>query len=317
MNVSHYQSDHRFVMRSGRTLEVWEYGDPAGHPVFFFHGLIGSHYQASHISEQARQEGLRIIAPNRPGVGASEFIERASALDTVTDVEDLAAALSLDEFSLIGISGGTPYALAALYRLAGRVRTVTVISGMGPMHLRGGLHGMDRRRRVILELGARYPQLAQRFFRKAQASFRANAERFLNRLITTWPVPDQQIFQRREVYDLFLRDLHEVLTDGNGPLTLSQDLTLYRNYGFGLADLPADKRIILWHGLADKIVSPWMAWRMAQALPSPEAHFVPGGHFVAVDVASQIITRLRRELDEPGGEKSFPAPAASERGSRA
>src|SRR5690349_20763865 len=26
------------VMRSGRTLEVWQYGDPAGHPVVFFHG---------------------------------------------------------------------------------------------------------------------------------------------------------------------------------------------------------------------------------------------------------------------------------------
>jgi hypothetical protein len=69
--------------RSGRKLEVREYGDAAGHPVFFFHGLIGSHYQASYIADQAREHGQRIIAPNRPGGGASEFIERASPLEAV------------------------------------------------------------------------------------------------------------------------------------------------------------------------------------------------------------------------------------------
>ena len=114
-----------FVTRSGRKLEVQEYGDTVGHPVFFFHGMIGSHYQASYISDQAGGEGFRIIAPNRPGVGLSEFVKRKSPLEAVDDVEDVAAALGLDTFSVIGISGGTPYALAALNRLGRRIRTVT------------------------------------------------------------------------------------------------------------------------------------------------------------------------------------------------
>jgi pimeloyl-ACP methyl ester carboxylesterase len=41
------------------------------------------------------------------------------------DVEDIANALRLGDFSVIGISGGTPYALATLSRLGGRVRTAT------------------------------------------------------------------------------------------------------------------------------------------------------------------------------------------------
>ena len=51
-----------------------------------------------------------------------------------------------------------------------------------------------------------------------------------------------------------MKDLHQVFTEGKGPETLSQELTIYRNYGFSLADLPADKRVTLWHGLADNIV---------------------------------------------------------------
>ena len=83
-------TDNLHEMRDGRTLEVLEYGDHAGHPTFFFHGLIGSHHQASYISDEAARIGIRIIAPNRPGVGRSEFVERRTALESVADVEDVA-----------------------------------------------------------------------------------------------------------------------------------------------------------------------------------------------------------------------------------
>jgi len=287
------------AMRTGRKLEVREYGDDAGHPVFFFHGLIGSHHQASYISDHARQKRLRIIAPNRPGVGSSEFTERSSALDTADDVDDLARALQIDEFSLIGISGGSPYVLATLHRWARRIRTVTVISGMGPMRLSGALRGMDRRRRVVLEVGSRYPRLAERGFQNASDRFHADPNRFLDHLIATWSVADRKVFQRREIYDLFMKDLHQVFTEGNGPEGLAQELTIYRNYGFSLGDLPVDKRVTLWQGLSDNIVPPAMAWKMARALPNCEAHFVPGGHFMAVDFAGQIIARLSQLLDTP------------------
>jgi pimeloyl-ACP methyl ester carboxylesterase len=288
---------HTITLRSGRTLEVWEYGDPGGHPTLFFHGLIGSHYQASYMSEQAKHAGLRIIAPNRPGVGRSEFVKRATALEAVPDVEDIVGALKLHDFSVIGISGGTPYALATLHLLGQQVRTVTIISGMGPMRLHGALRGMERRRRLFLGVGSRYPHLARRAFQKASERFKADPERLLDRLVATWSAPDQAIFQRRHIFELFLKDLHEVFTMGVGAEGLAQELALYRNYGFSLEDLPRDKRVTLWQGLTDTIVPPAMAWAMMQHLPNCETHFVPGGHFVAVDVAGQIIARLRQHLE--------------------
>ncbi len=151
-SVPYAMPDKLITTRTGRLLEVREYGDPAGHPALFFHGLIGSHHQASYIAEQAMQHDLRIIAPNRPGVGKSEFVERKSALEAVPDIEDLTAALQIDQFSVIGISGGTPYALACLHRLGPRIRTTTVISGMGPLRLSGALQGMDRPRRLAMEI---------------------------------------------------------------------------------------------------------------------------------------------------------------------
>jgi hypothetical protein len=170
---------------------------------------------------------------------------------------------------------------------------------MGPMRLPGALRGMDRRRRIALELGSRFPHLARRGFQKAKDQFRAEPEKLLDRLIKTWSVPDQVVFERKIVYDLFMQDLHQVFTVGAGPITLAHELALYRNYGVSLQDLPRDKRITLWHGLSDNIVPPEMACKMALTLPNCEAHLVAGGHFVAVDIAALIIIRLRQLLDEP------------------
>jgi pimeloyl-ACP methyl ester carboxylesterase len=287
--------------RSGRVIEVEEYGDPRGEPALFFHGLIGSHHQASYIADQAKEHGLRIIAPNRPGVGRSGFVRRRVALEAVPDVEDLASGLGLAEFSVIGISGGAPYALATLYRLAPRIRTATVISGLGPLRTPGALAGMDRRRRIALELGSRCPPLARRECARWAERFRADPERFLRRLVKTWAKPDQDLFAREEVFALFLRDLHQVFTEGNGPLTFAQDLWLYRHYGFSPRELPRRPPVTLWHGIDDTIVPPAMAWAMSRALPSSELHLLPGGHFVAVTISDQIIHRLKQQLHAARG----------------
>lgn len=286
-----------FTMPAGRRLEVREYGDPGGHPTFFFHGLIGSHHQASYVDEAARQAGIRVIAPNRPGVGRSEFVARTTPLEVVPDVEELARTLGLDRFSVIGLSGGTPYAMAVLRRLSDRVQTATILSGMGPSGLPGALRGMDVRRRMILALGARRTALARQFFEKTEKSYRQSARTFLDRLIRTWSAADREIFRRSEVYDLFMKDLEEVFSNPRATEGLAQELAIYRWRGLSPRDLSASHRVTLWHGLSDNIVPPSMAWVMARVVPNAEAHLLPGGHFMAIDAAEAIIARLVEQLD--------------------
>lgn len=285
------------LMRSGRRLEVGEYGDAGGHPVLFFHGLIGSHHQASFIAEEARRRGLRIIAPNRPGVGRSEFTVRRSPFDVVEDVETVADAFRLDDFSVIGISGGAPYALATLARLGPRVRTATLISGMGPMRLPGALRGLRRSDRIALEIGSRRPRLAVRVFRRWSDRFRADPDRFLDRFIAKLGPHDRRLFQRAELRNLMIQSLRQVFLDGDGPEGLAQELVVFRNFVLPLERLPADTCVILWHGLADDLVPPAMSYQMARRLPNCEAHFVRGGHFVAAEISDQIIARLKQWLD--------------------
>ena len=65
--------DPQFLtLRSGRRLCFAEYGALDGQPVFYFHGWPSSRLQASLLSALARERGLRLIAPDRPGAGRSD-----------------------------------------------------------------------------------------------------------------------------------------------------------------------------------------------------------------------------------------------------
>jgi len=64
------------------------------------------------IDEVGKSLGLRVIAPDRPGLGESSFVEGRKLLDWPADVAVLMDRLGVDRFILLGVSGGTPYSLA-------------------------------------------------------------------------------------------------------------------------------------------------------------------------------------------------------------
>jgi pimeloyl-ACP methyl ester carboxylesterase len=50
-------------------LSFAEAGDPAGFPVLCFFGIGGSRYLVLLLDAVAREHGLRVISPDRPGFG--------------------------------------------------------------------------------------------------------------------------------------------------------------------------------------------------------------------------------------------------------
>ena len=103
------------IMRlpDGRRIGYAEFGDAKGLPVLAIHGTPGSRYMFALTDQAARERGLRIIAPERPGYGLSDYRRRDALAQTAEDVNALADGLGLDRFALIGVSGGAPHAMAA------------------------------------------------------------------------------------------------------------------------------------------------------------------------------------------------------------
>jgi len=68
------EQDYRIIsLPDGRRLAFADYGDPQGQPLFFFHGFPGSRYDGAYTGQAAAGMGIRLIAPDRPGMGYSDF----------------------------------------------------------------------------------------------------------------------------------------------------------------------------------------------------------------------------------------------------
>src|SRR6202030_1811808 len=96
-------------LQSGGHVAYDEYGDPRGVPVFFCHGWPSSRTMAELTDAAARELGVRIISPDRPGIRDSSFQPNRKLVDWPQIVEQLADHLRIQQFRILAISGGAPY----------------------------------------------------------------------------------------------------------------------------------------------------------------------------------------------------------------
>ena len=91
----------RFVrLRDGRRLGFTEYGDPAGFPVVNCHGGLACRLDVAAADGVARDASIRLISPDRPGVGLSDPRPGRTVLDWAADVSELTKQLGVDRFSV-------------------------------------------------------------------------------------------------------------------------------------------------------------------------------------------------------------------------
>jgi pimeloyl-ACP methyl ester carboxylesterase len=116
------------ALPDGRRLGFGEYGVRGGKPVLLFHGTPGGRQFDQGLP--VRDAGAWLFVLERPGFGVSDSKPGRRLLDWPSDVEVFADAFGLDRFSVVGFSGGAPYALACGYALPGRVTLVGLVVGM-------------------------------------------------------------------------------------------------------------------------------------------------------------------------------------------
>jgi pimeloyl-ACP methyl ester carboxylesterase len=108
-------ADRTLRLGDGRRLGYAERGDPGGRPLLYFHGWPGARVEARLADEPAKAAGVRLVALDRPGMGFSDFQRGRTFVDWSADVVEVADALQLDRFAVLGISGGGPYAAACAW----------------------------------------------------------------------------------------------------------------------------------------------------------------------------------------------------------
>src|SRR5437899_5209633 len=151
-------------LEGAEVIALDEYGDANGVPVIFCHGWPSSRTMAQLADEPARDLGIRIISPDRPGISGSSLQPNRKLSDWPQVVGRLTDHLGIGEFRMLAISGGAPYAYATARAMPERVRAIAIVSGAVPIVDLPGREGLLPLYRWMLVLYQKRPQLLRKLF---------------------------------------------------------------------------------------------------------------------------------------------------------
>jgi pimeloyl-ACP methyl ester carboxylesterase len=276
-------------VREGRQLGVAEYGPVDGRPVVWFHGTPGARRQ---IPDEARliagAEGIRIIGVDRPGVGLSTPHLYDHLADLVPDLEIVLDRLGIDRFSVIGLSGGGPYALATAWGLGERVQRVGVLGGVvpsrGELAHGGGLVGFAMHFASLMPVVRRPMALA---LTQLVRGIRPLGHQALVLYSRVSPEGDRAVLERPEIEAMFLDDL--TTNGGRSMQAFVDDAILFtREWGFDPREV--QQRVVWWHGDADHIVPFAHAQHLVPLLQDAELRVRHGeSHLGGLGAAHEVL----------------------------
>lgn len=289
------------TLPDGRRLGYAEYGDPGGPLVLWFHGTPGARRQIPLVGRRAADElGLRLVCVERPGVGDSSDHAYAQIRDWADDVAVVADHLGHDRFTIVGLSGGGPYALACAHQLPDRVAALALLGSVVPAVSEegeavaiGGPVALARRwggllRTVRHPLGFGLSNLV-----RVVAPLGLPALHAFARIV---PEGDRRVLHQPEIQSMFLEDL--VFGATRQCRALLHDIALFgRPWGFALAEVTVP--VHWWHGDVDPFVPLADARRAAALLPRVDFVVRPGeshlGEFGEADKVLAVLAGAWRD----------------------
>lgn len=280
------------TLRSGRRLGVVSYGDPAGVPVLALHGAPASRLMFDVADAPARACGVHLIAFDRPGYGMSP-LDYGATLKSRTDVfADLPDALGLDHFTLLGVSGGGPYAVALAAQLGARVTGLALVSPLGPVadvsdrELPVPVRLSLSHRTFFLDL-PRHTWVLRANAEIAMRSFRAAPKFFASTFAHLLPDVDREILGHpdvvRSMIDMTLEATRHGIQGGIADLEIFSE-----PWRVDYAKISAPAR--LWQGTADTVVPAQVAFRLGEMIPGCEVTRLDGaGHFWIYEAIPDVL----------------------------
>jgi pimeloyl-ACP methyl ester carboxylesterase len=188
----------------------------------------------------------------------------------------LADGLNIERFAVLGYSGGGPYAVACAVKIAERLTTVGIGSGVGPHDVPGLTDGIPPEILQFDFLARDQPALARAAFEQIGEMVRSAPDHFIAQSLAGLPPPDKAVLAHPEVQQVFIEMVREALRAGPGGVQWDTALMV------SPWDVrPQDIRmpVHLWYGDMDTHAPPAMGHYLAAAIPESHATFYPNeGH---------------------------------------
>jgi pimeloyl-ACP methyl ester carboxylesterase len=275
-------------LSDGRALGYAEWGDRAGRPVLEFHGNPGGRLLLwdEPVLERA---GVRWITADRPGIGLSDQRPGRRVVDWAQDAADLADALELERFAVVGFSVGGAHAAACARELPGRVSAVALVSSIVPLDRAGAFAQLGRS--GYWRLSRRVPGLAALSLRLQASLARALPGVAARAFARGLSDADAELVRRRpEIVTRGIEQVSDAMQRGAGGLV--EDLrSVMRPWGISLQEIEVPT--FVWQGDDDGSIPSIWGERLAREIPGAQLRARPGeGHLLMADRLEEILQEL-------------------------
>jgi pimeloyl-ACP methyl ester carboxylesterase len=265
------RTDDAIRLSDGRRLAYAEWGDPQGRCVFLFHGTPHSRLWCPDETATA-SSNVRLVTIDRPGIGGSDVLPQRTFGAWPREVVELADALGVEKFSVVGWSAGGPYAAACAARIPARLTGVGIVcsrhlSQFNIAENPSAERELEADDREMFELARRDPNAAARAaaeqHREWVQELRNRPEVVLDGYET--PAGDRWFFEDEERLRGFLDAVRESVRQG--PEAFAREvIDVWLPWGFRVADIATE--VHLWHGAQDPIVERRHVDFIVQTLPN-------------------------------------------------
>lgn len=292
-----------FRLSDGTQMCFAQYGVPDGRPVVMLHGNPGSRLSWGDLPGSPFRPDIRIIAPDRPGYGQTDF--KRNAIEVwPQDLCELLDHLDIPKAILLAPSGGAPYALACAWQTPERFSYVLLFGAVGPNTpdaVKGALKSLQLLWRLA---GPLYPliRLQMRLFGWLARRKPARLMKFIRDAELT--EADKVIFDRPDLQALFAREFPEAYRQNS--IGSAYDATLPERWPIPLHDI--NSHVHIWHAANDQLVGNMPVY-LHDALPASTLHVIPdAGHLWVLDHVADMLAAVLEDapqnipepLDTPG-----------------
>jgi pimeloyl-ACP methyl ester carboxylesterase len=266
-----------------------QFGAADGVPIVNAHGGLACRLDVAAADGVAAEAGVRLISPDRPGVGLSDPQPGRTVLDWAHDVAELVDQIDVDRFAVMGWSMGGQYAAAVGCALSHRVTRVAIVAGALPLTEPGVFDELPAMDRFLTRMSLRTPWLAAQWFRFMRLAAGV-APTLYGRLGARELGPADGAVIRDEGFGAFARMTREAMRQPRG--AVEEYRAWMRPWGFAPEELtvPVD----VWAGTHDELVNASWPHRLASRIPNATLNIRDGGHFMAHLHYREIFDALRR-----------------------
>jgi pimeloyl-ACP methyl ester carboxylesterase len=268
-------------LSDGRTLHYYDARPDGGNPalaVVWHHGTPNIGAPPEPLFPAAARNGIRWVSYDRPGYGGSTPHPGRDVASAAADVSAIADALGIDQFAVMGSSGGGPHALACAALLPERVLGVVCAAGLAPF----GAEGLDWFSGMAASGAAQLRASAEG--RSALEDFLASTE------------PDLEVFIPADLAALagswsWLGSLvMKALASGTGGM-VDDDLAYVSPWGFDPGQVGAPTLVL--HGALDRAVPSSHGEWLARHCRSAELWLRPDdGHISVLESGGEALDWL-------------------------